>query len=79
MRRITTAFGIVAALGVAACEADREAFEAGADLDAPPAVEEAPAVPFPPTPVVTGGPETADTTATMPQPAEGTPTPAAPQ
>jgi hypothetical protein len=33
-------------LALAACEADRETFEAGADMDAPPAVEQAPAAPI---------------------------------
>ena len=42
MRSMLTPLALGALLGLSACESDEAAFEAGADLDAPPAVEEAP-------------------------------------
>lgn len=55
MRRSTTALALALSLGFVACEADRETFEAGGTLETPPAVEQAPAIPFPSTPETTEG------------------------
>ncbi|MEX2571151.1 MAG: hypothetical protein WD737_07575 [Gemmatimonadota bacterium] len=51
MGRYSAAFILAALLGPAGCQADREALDEGADLEAPPAVEEAPATPMPPQPM----------------------------
>ena len=53
----------------AGCEADEETFEEGATMDAPAAVEQAPATPIPPQPIVPPAEDTLqevqiDTTAT---------------
>lgn len=47
-KQTTTVLAAMTLIGLAACEADEQTFEAGADLDTPAAVEEAPATPMTP-------------------------------
>jgi hypothetical protein len=60
MRNQILVFAGFAGLLAAGCRADQETFDAGATMEAPPQVQQAPAMPIPPQPMPGGPPS--DTT-----------------
>jgi hypothetical protein len=60
MRTSFATAALVAALGLGACQADRETYDAGATFETPPAVEQAPALPIPAQPLPPHGSPTGE-------------------